>query len=116
MEPLGVRGRDLRYILTLALLDHERPMTVGELVALLERDRIPVSGRPSKVVSDALRWEIGHRRVRRVGRARYEVAHIPRSTRWWIRQRVELVLNELSLQRWQNESGQASVGISRHAD
>jgi hypothetical protein len=103
MKRLQVRGRDLRYILTLALLDHQRPLTVDELVALLERDRIAVTGRPSKVVSDALRWEIGHRRVRRVGRACYEVAHIPRSTRSWMRQRVELVLRELSLQRWQIE-------------
>ena len=115
MERLQVRGRDLRYILTLALLDHDRPLTVGELVALLDRDRITVTGRPSKVVSDALRWEIGHRRVRRVGRARYEVGHIPRSTRWWIRQRVELVLHELSLQRWQNDSAHA-IGESPETD
>ena len=80
--------RRLRYALTLALLEAGRPMTIRELLAEARRQDLFVSGRPSKVVSDALRWEIRHRRVVRVRRGVYAVGHIPRSTQWWIRARL----------------------------
>ena len=46
--------------------------------------------RASKVVSDALRWEIGWCRVTRVSRGVYRAYQwmIPRSTRQWIAKRV----------------------------
>jgi hypothetical protein len=47
-----------------------------------------VRGRASKAVSDALRWEIGRGRVRRLGRGVYGPGYIPRSTEYRIHQRV----------------------------
>nr|WP_234781395.1 hypothetical protein [Mycobacterium tuberculosis] len=47
-----------------------------------------VRGRASKVVSEALRWEIGRDRVYRLGRGRYGPGYIPRSTEYRIHQRV----------------------------
>jgi hypothetical protein len=58
---LEVRGTDLRYLLTAYLFDHG-PATVDELVEALTYHGFRISGRTSKAVSDALRWEIGPRR------------------------------------------------------
>lgn len=54
--------------------------------ARLPRLRCP--GRPSKSVSDALRWEIAHGGVRRLARARYGPAAMPRATEFRIHRRV----------------------------
>jgi len=72
-------GLPLRYLLTLHLLA-DGPLTVAELVERLEVDGIRLLGRPGKVVSDSLRWEIGRRRVVRVGRGRYAAGVVPRQT------------------------------------
>lgn len=47
--------------------------------------------RPSKRVSDALRWEIARGRVLRTGWGRYAPGTAPRQTRAWIRDRVHLL-------------------------
>lgn len=78
-------GRELRYRLTLILLEAPRPLTVAQLLADLDRQGHAVPGRPSKTLSDALRWEIRRGRVRRTARATYEVARIPESTVRWMR-------------------------------
>ncbi|MGQ0432015.1 MAG: hypothetical protein ACT452_06380 [Microthrixaceae bacterium] len=84
----ALAGRELRYVLTVALHQADRPLTVAELVAILERDGLRVAGRSSKTVSDALRWEIGNGRVLKVGRSTYRRGTMPRSTAWWIRQHL----------------------------
>ena len=56
------------------------PLTVAELVERLDADGIRLLGRPGKVVSDSLRWEVGRRRVVRVGRGRYAPGVVPRQT------------------------------------
>lgn len=86
---LAIGGRELRYRLSLVLLDTGRTLTVADLIASLREQDIVVAGRQSKVVSDALRWEIEHRRVVRLGRGRYRSGRIPTSTRWWLRRQVE---------------------------
>jgi len=83
-----LRGRDLRYLLTVVLLENNRPMTVPELVQEVERSGATLGGRASKAVSDALRWEVRKGRVLRVGRSLYGPGSMPRSTRSWIRQMV----------------------------
>lgn len=83
-----LRALPLRYVLTLYLRE-VGTASVSELVIALERDGYEVAGRPSKVVSDALRWEIGKGRVIRVGRGRYQTGTIPRSTLGWIQRRVQ---------------------------
>ncbi|HUS61114.1 MAG TPA: hypothetical protein VMY34_02890 [Acidimicrobiales bacterium] len=80
-----VRGRDLRYLLTLVLQQSDRPLSVAELVTILEQRGHAIDGRPSKAVSDALRWEIGRGRVIRVGRSSYLRGRVPRSTLSFIR-------------------------------
>jgi hypothetical protein len=82
-----LHGIELRYVLTWQLALHG-PATVAELIDVLTWHGFWVSGRPSKAVSDALRWEIGRGRVYRVGRGRYRSADIPRSTEYRIHQRV----------------------------
>jgi hypothetical protein len=85
MNPL--RGIELRYALTLHLYQHG-PATVTELIDVLGRHGVDVSGRPSKAVSDALRWEIGRGRVRRLRRGVYGPAYIPHATEYRIINRV----------------------------
>lgn len=82
-EPLC--GRELRYRLTLLLRDAHRAMTLRELLSLLQSAGVPISGRPSKTVSDALRWEVRRGRVRRTARSTYATGRIPESTVRFIR-------------------------------
>ena len=89
-EPLPLlllRGTELRYVLT-RILQLSGPLTVAELVAALNAWGFTVAGRPSKTVSDALRWEMGHERVRRRSRGRYHYICPPRSTEYRIIARV----------------------------
>ena len=60
-------------------------MTVPEIVAGVEAFGLPVPGRSSKTVSDALRWEVRKGRVVRLDRSRYRTGSMPRSTEWSIR-------------------------------
>jgi hypothetical protein len=85
-QPL-LRGIELRYVLTWHLAVHG-PATVADLIDVVGYHGFRVQGRPSKAVSDALRWEIDHGRVHRLGRGRYGPAYVPRSTEYRIHQRV----------------------------
>jgi hypothetical protein len=86
-----IYGLELRYVLTVMLLDAGGPLSIAELLAELTRAGLALRGRPGKTVSDALRWEVGKGRVVRIGRATYAPGRMPRSTQWWIRRRVEHV-------------------------
>jgi len=90
MNPL--RGIELRYVVALHLWQHG-PATVAELIDALDRRGFCVCGRPSKAVSDALRWEIARGRVRRLRRGLYGPAYIPHATEYRIINRV-LALRE----------------------
>lgn len=82
-----VDSRDLRYLLTEYLFSYG-PLPVDRLVTLLHADGFAVHGRPSKVVSDALRWEVGRKRVVRSGRGRYEPGVLPPTTARRLRKRT----------------------------
>ena len=82
-------GRGLRHFLVAVLADARRPMRVAELAARVADEPAQLNGRPSKVISDALRWEIARDRVRKTARGVYEYATAPRSTLRFIRQRVQ---------------------------
>ena len=98
-----LRGTNLRYALT-RLLQLFGPSSVSEHVDGLTKWGFTVEGRPSKTVSDALRWEMGRARVWRIGRGRYRYADAPRSTEHRIIRRVAQLRKEaLSL-----EAGQKS--------
>lgn len=83
-----VRGIVLRSALVLQLRAAGRPLTVRDLVDGLARQGVTTVGRASKDVSDALRWEVRRGRVRRVGRATYELGHVPRQTAARMRHRL----------------------------
>ncbi|MGA9488705.1 MAG: hypothetical protein WBV80_00425 [Mycobacterium sp.] len=87
MHQRSLRGIELRYVLTMHLAVHG-PATVADLIDALDYHGFCVRGRPSKAVSDAMRWEVGHGRVHRLGRGRYGPAYIPRSTEYRIHRRV----------------------------
>jgi hypothetical protein len=82
-----LRGIELRYVLAFHLANHG-PATVTELIDAVRHHGFYVQGRPSKAISDALRWEIEHGRVHRLGRGRYGPGYIPRSTDYRIHRRV----------------------------
>jgi hypothetical protein len=75
----ALSGRDLRYVLTTYIT--QGFSTVAQLVKKLAEDGYTVWGRASKVVSDALRWEIRNGRIRRLRRGVYTIDTIPKSTR-----------------------------------
>jgi len=54
-----LRGVELRYALTQFLFQHG-PQTVADLIEALDYQGFVIPGRPSKMVSDALRAEIAH--------------------------------------------------------
>ncbi|OMC17147.1 hypothetical protein A5735_07490 [Mycolicibacter heraklionensis] len=84
----ALRGIELRYVLTHYLL-HHGTCSIRELAAELDSRGFSVAGRPSKAISDALRWERERGRVFRRGRGRYGPAGAPpRSTEYRIHQRV----------------------------
>ena len=91
-----LRGVELRYALTLYLFQHG-PKTVAELVEALECQGFDIPGRPSKVVSDALRREIDHARVLRLQRGRYGPGEMPRATEYRIHQRVLALRSEAAV-------------------
>ncbi|MEM7340866.1 MAG: hypothetical protein AAF467_19570 [Actinomycetota bacterium] len=72
-------GRSLRMILTSELMANGE-MTVAQLVDTLDNAGHRILGRPSKVISDALRWEIANGRVARVARGRYRFVTAPATT------------------------------------
>lgn len=82
-----LEGKDLRYALTMYLLQHG-PTTVKELIEAMEWQGFTIGGRASKQVSDALRWERRRGRVRRLARGRYGPGHVPRATEYRIYSRV----------------------------
>ncbi|MEM7276323.1 MAG: hypothetical protein AAF547_24825 [Actinomycetota bacterium] len=84
-DPDRVRGRPLRYLLIVILADRGGVVTVADLATGYEAVGVRFIGRPSKVVSDALRWEVGSGWVERVGRGRYRLGRIPPTTLRWIR-------------------------------
>ena len=84
---LWPRGIELRYVLTWQLFLHATA-TVPELIDALANHNFDLGERPSKAVSDALRWEMRYCRVFRLARGRYGPGWMPRGTEYRIHQRV----------------------------
>jgi hypothetical protein len=89
---MQLRGIELRYVLTMHLSLHG-PASISELANALAWHGFTVGGRESKSISDALRWEMGYGRVRRLRRGRYGPGWMPRGTEHRIHKRV-LALRE----------------------
>jgi len=87
--PCELLGIELRSFLVLQMRAAGGPVRVADLVDALDAGGFAVAGRTSKVISDALRWEVARGRVRRLGRGLYcQVGRIPRSTLRRMRARV----------------------------
>jgi hypothetical protein len=99
MNPPYLRGIELRDVLTFHLTNRG-PATVGESIDAIRHHGFCVQGRPSKAISDALRWEIEHGRVHRFGRGRYGPGYLPRSTEYRIRRRVLALRAVVVAERW----------------
>lgn len=76
---LPLRGRGLRFVL-LDELRRRETMAVADMVAVLDDHGYEVGGRASKIVSDALRWEVARGRVKRIARGIYRYARVPPTT------------------------------------
>lgn len=85
---MRLSGIELRYVLTMILVRARRPLGVDDLAAALADAGFTVRGRPSKSISDALRWEVGRERVVRLGRGVYVAGTMPKQTKSRIRHRV----------------------------
>ena len=94
-DALQLRGIELRYSLTMHLFRHG-PATITELADALAWHGFAVGGRASKSISDALRWEMGYGRVRRLGRGRYGPGWMPRGTEHRIHKRVLALRDQTS--------------------
>jgi hypothetical protein len=86
--------------------------TVDELVAALRQWGFTVDGRPSKTVSDALRWEMEHDRVRRIGRGLYRAGGMPIGTEYRIIRRVSFLREEATPED-AGRGGRATRGRAR---
>jgi hypothetical protein len=53
-----LRGIELRYLLTLTIWQSVTPLSIAELTSRLADSGFALAGRPSKAISDALRWEV----------------------------------------------------------
>ena len=81
----GLSGQPLRYVVCLALAKADgRALTMPEIIAAVGAFGLPIAGRASKTVSDALRTEVNRGRVRRVGRGRYRSDRPSESTLRWM--------------------------------
>ena len=92
---MTVSGTDLRYLLTAYLFDHG-PATVEELVEALAYHGFLLVGRPSKAVSDALRWEVSRGRAVRLGRGYYRPGSMSRALHYRIVKRVRALHDEVT--------------------
>ncbi|MGE2726783.1 hypothetical protein [Mycolicibacterium pulveris] len=90
-----LRGIELRYVLTHNLDGHGQA-SIYEMLELLAHQGFAVVGNPSKAVSDALRWELRRGRVRRIRRGVYGPGTMPRSTEYYIHQRVLDLFDEVA--------------------
>jgi hypothetical protein len=88
-----LRGIELRYAITQYLLQHG-PTTVIDLIDALRYQGFDFAMRPSKAISDALRWEVGRGRVQRLRRGLYGPGSMPRATEYDIHKRVMALREE----------------------
>jgi hypothetical protein len=89
MQRNKLRGVRLRAAICLILQDADEPMTVAGIVAALADMRFVLApGRPGKLVSDAIRWEVQRGRLSQMGRGQYRFRALPKSTAYDMRRRV----------------------------
>jgi hypothetical protein len=96
MTKRSLHGVELRYVLTFYMSQNGRA-SIPDLIEALDYYNFAIPEPRSKAVSDALRWEIAHGRVRRLRRGLYGPGEIPRSTEDRICKRVLALRKEADL-------------------
>jgi hypothetical protein len=89
-----LRARLLRYFVCLELQRSDEPLAVRDLVAALERSGFRIKGRPSKAISDTIRWAVPRGWIRPHGRATYEKGRVGRTTLRYMRDTLARVRRE----------------------
>lgn len=89
----SIRGIELRYLLTLVLVESGHDLTISQLGSEVTRRGGSVRGRPSKTVSDALRSEVRRGRVQRVARGTYRSGTVSRQTKSRMKKRLAGLAN-----------------------
>jgi len=84
---LLIRGTELRYVIVDHLFRHG-PKTILEIIDELDSHGFEVRGSAGKTISDALRWEVGRGRLRRLRRGYFGSAALPRTTEQRIHRRA----------------------------
>ncbi len=79
---------ELRYLLVDLIDRAGQPLSIAELAAALDQLGIPVAAPANKTVSDALRRQLVRGRVVRTKRGVYGSGSMPKSTRYYIRNRA----------------------------
>ncbi len=82
--PFPVAGRAMRYLVLAELIRSGDALSVAELVGRLRQQGLLLPTRSSKVVWDAVRWEVRKSRIVKLQWGVYRVGSIPRSTRYWV--------------------------------
>jgi hypothetical protein len=91
-----LRARLLRYFVCLELQMSDDPLTVRELSARLERSGFRIKGRPSKAISDTIRWAVPRGWIRPYGRATYGRGQVGRTTLRYMRETLARARREAS--------------------
>ena len=79
----AIRGRQLRRLAVVILLEAHRPMTVGDVERTIRASGLrPEPAPPNKAVADALAREVRQGRARRVKWGVYTPGTIARGTLW----------------------------------
>ena len=91
-------------------------MTVDELLGRCEAEGIVFAARASKLISDALRWEVRAGRISRVRRGVYQAESVPRTTLQWMRHRNRQTrewLRWAEAQRTATSGAPSSIGLEQ---
>ena len=90
-----LRGGAVPYLARVAPRDASVTELLGHLSNLGFRfDAISPYDRPSKRLSDALRWSERRGFIERTSRGRYRYVHVPRTTLWRMQDRCKTFLRE----------------------
>jgi hypothetical protein len=84
-------GLPLRSLLVVILAEAGHPLSVKQLIGRVEARGVVLTGRPSKSVSDALRWEVRRGRVLKVTRGVYVCGRVPDTTLRRMRHRARVL-------------------------
>ena len=82
------RADRVRAAICITLLDADTPLSISELVAALRRWGLPLGEHANKTVADAIRWELQRHHVRKVGRGRFAIDRLSKTTAFYMRHRV----------------------------